>query len=339
MEEGLPLVSFLLMCYNQEKYIADAFQSALNQTYSPMEIVVSDDCSSDNSWRIIQEIASSYNGDKKIVLNRNEKNLGMGLNWCKLCSLAKGSLLFKGDGDDLSSPNRVSIIVKDWHDSGRKALLISHSYSHIDLNGKTIGHTILPMAGEDRRSPEDIYNGKGFFHPGTGSAYHRRLYDEFGDFSVRDAPDDAVFVGRAVLLGGGIGENLIRVVPKELVQYRIGSGSTTFIRQYRMGMTKGLRLSLNAQLQMLEDLKHITKNLNQEEKTRFMNLFIARRDHLSKVLMLYEGKTFHERKIGYLETQNKTFFSIYHLINLFLLMPPCLGNIFLNFSLVLKRSL
>jgi glycosyltransferase involved in cell wall biosynthesis len=40
-----PLVSFVLLTYNQEKYVADALRAALNQTYSPLEIIISDDCS------------------------------------------------------------------------------------------------------------------------------------------------------------------------------------------------------------------------------------------------------------------------------------------------------
>ena len=336
METALPLVSFCLMCYNQEKYIASALYSALNQSYSPLEIVVSDDCSSDNSWNIIQNIVNNYSGDKTIILNRNEKNLGMGLNWCKLCSLATGILLFKGDGDDISDTKRVSIVVDDWIKNGRRALLISHSYSHIDLQGKNIGACILPIKGEDKRSPENIYMGRGFFHPGTGSAYHRRLYEEFGDFSVQNAPDDAVFVGRAVLLGGGRMPNLIRVVPDILVQYRIGSGATTFTKQYRQGMIRGLNLGVNAQVQMLNDLRHVSAHLSKEDFHKFENLFNSRLNHLTNVLKLYQGRSFSERFVGYKEARGKNIISTYNIINVLLLLPKSIGDFLLNTLLFIK---
>ena len=80
------------MCYNQEKYIADAFYSALNQTYSPMEIVVSDDCSSDNTVEILAAWAESVPFSVKVV--QNEKNLGYAQNFAKAISLCSSDVIF-----------------------------------------------------------------------------------------------------------------------------------------------------------------------------------------------------------------------------------------------------
>ena len=51
-----PLISFLLLTYNQENYIQDAINGALAQTYSPLEIIISDDCSTDGTYKKIEEI-------------------------------------------------------------------------------------------------------------------------------------------------------------------------------------------------------------------------------------------------------------------------------------------
>jgi glycosyltransferase involved in cell wall biosynthesis len=45
-----PLISFLLLSYNQEEYINDAVDGAFSQTYSTLEIIISDDCSNDNTY-------------------------------------------------------------------------------------------------------------------------------------------------------------------------------------------------------------------------------------------------------------------------------------------------
>ena len=50
-----PLITFLLVSYNQEAYIREAIEGALAQTYSPLEIVISDDCSSDATFSLIKE--------------------------------------------------------------------------------------------------------------------------------------------------------------------------------------------------------------------------------------------------------------------------------------------
>ena len=138
---------------------------------------------------------------------------------------------------------------------------------------------------------------------------------------------------------GGIGENLIRVVREELVQYRIGSGATTFIDKYRRGMAKGLQLGINAQLQIQNDLKHIAGSLSEDDYARFDLLFNSRLRHLTNVLKLYEGRSFSERYIGYKEARGKKFFSRYNFINILLLLPPALGNVILNTLLLIKKTI
>ncbi len=52
------LVTFALFSYNQERFIREALRGALAQTYSPLQIVISDDCSQDRTFKIIQEQAA-----------------------------------------------------------------------------------------------------------------------------------------------------------------------------------------------------------------------------------------------------------------------------------------
>ena len=52
-----PLVTFALFAYNQEAFIREAVASALSQTYEPLEIILSDDCSTDRTFAIMQELA------------------------------------------------------------------------------------------------------------------------------------------------------------------------------------------------------------------------------------------------------------------------------------------
>ena len=73
-EEKKPLITFLVYSYNQENNIRKALDGALSQTYSPLEIIVSDDCSSDKTFDIIKEVTDAYQGPHKLIVNRNEKN-------------------------------------------------------------------------------------------------------------------------------------------------------------------------------------------------------------------------------------------------------------------------
>ena len=315
-----PLVSLCLMCYNQEKYIEDAFRAALAQDYSPLEIIVSDDCSTDNSFSIIQAIAKEYKGPHKIILHRNETNKKISGNWSQLCSLANGELLVKADGDDISYPNRVISIVFDWIQNEKKAVLISHLSEKINLMNETLENTDNTVVGWDNRSKSDIYTGNGFFHSGAVSAYNRTLFDRFGEIEIYDAADDAVFVGRAILSGQ------IRVVGVPLVKYRIGSGETTLGKGYRRSMSRGLSLAAEANKQNLLDLEHIKNSLTEAQYKEFYEIFSSRLEHHLTVLKLYQGKSFRERLIGYKGTHKGAVLSKSWLVCVILLLPEKIGD-------------
>ena len=102
-----PLVTISMITYNQERYVRDAVRGALAQTYEPLEIVISDDCSTDGTWNIIVDEVESYRKSggihKNIVLNRNEKNLGIIRHCQAQQSRIHGELRVGNAGDDISS--------------------------------------------------------------------------------------------------------------------------------------------------------------------------------------------------------------------------------------------
>src|SRR5260370_29744892 len=116
-------VTLFLYAFNQEAYIEEACRAALAQTYSPLEIMFSDDCSSDKTFTIMSEIASHYSGPHTVLLNRNETNLGLIGHVNKSFELSSGELIVAAAGDDISLPDRVSEIVDAYERSGRSALL------------------------------------------------------------------------------------------------------------------------------------------------------------------------------------------------------------------------
>ena len=95
------LVSILIPVYNRENLIEETVQSALNQTYKNIEIIVVDNQSTDNTWEILQKLASQY---ERIKIFQNERNIGPVRNW-KICideaSGEYGKILWS---DDLIAP-------------------------------------------------------------------------------------------------------------------------------------------------------------------------------------------------------------------------------------------
>lgn len=103
------LVSIIIPCFNQEKYITDAILSAENQTYKDIEIVFIDDCSTDNSLEVVNELKNKYSN---IVVLKNETNLGVVDSRNKAIDVAKGFYILPLDGDDTIEPTYIEDAVK-----------------------------------------------------------------------------------------------------------------------------------------------------------------------------------------------------------------------------------
>ena len=101
-----PLVTVLMPVYNGKKYLKEAIESVLNQTFRDFEFLIIDDGSADKSAEIIK----SFN-DARIRLERNETNLGLIKTLNKGLGLAKGKYIARMDCDDISLPKRLSIQV------------------------------------------------------------------------------------------------------------------------------------------------------------------------------------------------------------------------------------
>ncbi len=98
------LVSIITPCYNCSKYISQMIDSVLAQTYQNWELLITDDCSTDNSREIVQE----YSGkDSRIKLFVLEKNSGAGVARNKSIEEAKGRYIAFCDSDDLWKPEKL----------------------------------------------------------------------------------------------------------------------------------------------------------------------------------------------------------------------------------------
>lgn len=97
-------ISVLIPNFNAANYVGQAIESILSQTVLPDEIIVVDDASTDDSWKIITNFADKYDF---IKIYRNEKNSGVAYTRNRLISKASGFYLVFLDSDDLSLPTRI----------------------------------------------------------------------------------------------------------------------------------------------------------------------------------------------------------------------------------------
>lgn len=174
-----PLVTFAVFGYNQEKYIREAVDGALSQNYSPMEVVLSDDCSNDGTFEIMETIAKSYCGAKRLILRRSKKNQGTLLHVVEVSKLSRGGLLILAAGDDISKPHRTEALVEAWKNSN--AWGFSSRFDRIDEVGNVIcieqGVELFASRDYGLRAYFKSYGEEAKIVHGATSAYDMRLFD------------------------------------------------------------------------------------------------------------------------------------------------------------------
>lgn len=278
-EMNRPLVSLVVATYNQEQYVRDTINSALMQTYNPLEIIISDDCSTDSTAEIIKTEVDAYRrggGEHKVVFNRNKCNLGIAQNWQEACGLANGELIVAMGGDDISLPQRVSRIVEEWERNGRTALALYHGAVTINHRGEEVGEL-----GE-------FYFAEGTL--GAVAAYSKKIWEYFGPISETEAVEDEVFGNRALIFSArqNIRENLLK--------YRIGVGVSSGMRDYRKKQIKVYkRYKLSSLRQTMRDLDKVRRVIGEEEYSRLEKLFVERRNENEMWLRLFSENSFVDR--------------------------------------------
>jgi glycosyltransferase involved in cell wall biosynthesis len=130
MKENL-LVSVAMCTYNGSRFLANQLDTIVNQTYKNIEIIVVDDCSTDETLTILNNYARLY---PQLHVYQNESNLGFTANFERAVSLCKGELIALCDQDDLWHPEKIELQVKSIGDN----VFIYHDSEFIHEDGESM---------------------------------------------------------------------------------------------------------------------------------------------------------------------------------------------------------
>lgn len=209
-------ISVLMPAYNAEKYIGEAIESILDQTFTDFEFIIIDDCSTDKTWEIIQQYLEK---DKRIIAMRNEKNLGIAGNRNKLKKLAKGTYIVWQDADDISMPDRLK-----------------HQYEFMEIN-QVVGicggwleffndqgkGSVRKYKEKDGDLRKNIFRFSPVAQP--GAIIRKSVLDEMGDYDLNYPPaedlDMSFRIGRKYKFA-----NLQEIV----IKYRENNNSATYTK-------------------------------------------------------------------------------------------------------------
>ncbi len=133
-----PKVTVLMSVYNGEKYLQEAIDSILGQTFKDFEFLIINDGSTDKT----AEILESYN-DPRIRIINNEKNIGLTKSLNKGLKLARGKYIARQDADDISLPERLKTQMLAM-EKGRQNGVIGCDVIIIDEDGNEIKKVMIP---------------------------------------------------------------------------------------------------------------------------------------------------------------------------------------------------
>jgi glycosyltransferase involved in cell wall biosynthesis len=205
MTTPTPLVSVLVTAYNREAYIAESLESVLAQTMNDLEVIVSDDHSTDGTVRIVEEFARR---DPRVRVSINPHNLGDYGNRRQAASLARGRFLKYHDSDDVMYPHCLAVMVEALLKEPTAACALSAS--HAWPGG------LCPMLLTPRLAYEREYLGYGLFQLGPAAALFRsEAFKALGGFDDTPHAADYLFWLRACA------QVNVLLVPGDLFYYRI----------------------------------------------------------------------------------------------------------------------
>ncbi|RZG69303.1 MULTISPECIES: glycosyltransferase [Acinetobacter] len=144
-----PLISIALATFNGEKFLVQQMDSLLSQDYPNLEIVISDDCSSDRTWEILQHYAVN---DDRIKLLPREKNLGYVHNFIRVFMACKGEFISPCDQDDIWYQNKTSRLYESIGDATLTYCNNRFINEHNKSLGKRFSDTVSMISGSDSRN-------------------------------------------------------------------------------------------------------------------------------------------------------------------------------------------
>lgn len=209
-----PYVSVVMPAYNAEKYLREAIDSILTQTFDNFELIIINDGSTDNTEAIIQ----SYS-DPRIVYLKNEQNAGICVTLNKGLDAAHGRYIVRMDSDDISLPHRLAIQV-DYMDKNPNVGVAGCRVERF-YDDDILKHDFPPSEEDFYQCKADLLLATCVAHPATIIRKsvldkHNLRYDDF----FRGMEDYQLWWKISQ-------HTFITNIPRVLLKYRIHKGQVT----------------------------------------------------------------------------------------------------------------
>ena len=205
--------------YNGERFISEAIDSILKQTFPHFELIVIDDGSTDGTPNVLQTIQ-----DNRVTIIRHRKNLGIAASQNRAIAVAKGEYLALMDHDDVSVPERLQVQV-DFLDQHPKVALVGSSCISIDENG--VSRSEPYSTDEVMLKWMPLLCNCPLFH--TSLMVRRSAVAQVGGYS-----GNYLYAGDYELISKLVAQNAVANLPQPLVKWRAHNSSTSSVHARKL---------------------------------------------------------------------------------------------------------
>lgn len=190
-----------ILTYNHEAFIEKCLNSVLALKYDNLEIIVSDDCSKDNTYQIVQDIVAHSQSYHNIILNRNEVNLGLAGNFNRtFYELATGDFLITLGGDDILYQYDIEDPLS-YFKQDQKIMMVDFNAQVIDEKDNIKGVVAKLEFEQKTFDLNDYLSLKTVQSFAPGRMIRKELISSFPPISLRCPTEDSVLVVRSLLKG------------------------------------------------------------------------------------------------------------------------------------------
>lgn len=272
-----PPVTLLLGTYNCERFVAEATESAFRQDYPSLEILITDDASTDSTWEIVEQLVRNYRGPHSVVTNRNASNLYLE-HFNSIWPKVRGEFCVLATHDDIYVPHRTRALIERHQSTG--AAVVSSNAILIDELGTPSGLYRRDLDQLDLSLKAFARTGSNHVCFGTGMSWHRRVIDYFGPLRAGPRNADQVIPFRGALLGG------LSYIEEPLLRWRQHRNNLTLTIQKRNATDDVERLLLDERtlgnrvanaMAMLQDLKHHVERVGADPEFNEVRLLLLSR--------------------------------------------------------------
>lgn len=215
------MLSVAICTYNGAKFIREQITSILGQSMPVDEIVVCDDCSTDDTLEIVEAMKKNSNVPFRVF--RNEKNIGFKDNFFNAIERCQGDLVFLSDQDDVWHPNKVETMV-NWFNRHPDKQVVFTDASLIDVHGTRIQGGLWQRFGFDKKKQRFFDHGGAldiwmWSNRATGATMAFKK-----DFVRNEWRDFASTYHDEIIAFQGVVLHALGYIPQQLMDYRLHDG-------------------------------------------------------------------------------------------------------------------